>query len=88
MRTDRRTDMMKLTVTFRNFAKSPNKLVLTDEGVDFIIYYSDFGVCLSLYSSHILPCIHIYVLSAEGVFVLASFLDFLFILQCAVNKIV
>jgi hypothetical protein len=87
MRTDRRTDMMKLTVTFRNSAHSPNKLVLTDESVYFILYYSDFGVVLSSYSSHLLACIRRYVLSGKRSFMSASFLDILFILSPALSKI-
>ena len=79
---------MKLMVTFHNYEKSPNKLVLTDESVDFILYSSDSGVVLSLHSSHLLICVHRYVLSAEGAFKLASLLDFLFVLSPAVNKIV
>jgi hypothetical protein len=42
--------MLKLIVTFHNFVKAPNKVVLTDETVDFIMYNSDFIVVLSLYS--------------------------------------
>jgi hypothetical protein len=57
-----RTDIMKLMITFHNFAKSPNKLILTGESVDFILYYSDFGLVLSLYGSHLLTCIHRYVI--------------------------
>jgi hypothetical protein len=62
MRKDSRTDIMNLMITFHNFQKSPNKLVLTGKSVDFILYYSDFGLVLSLYGSYLLTCVHRYVL--------------------------
>ena len=68
-------------VTFGNFALALTKLALTNENVDFILYYSNFGVILSSYSSHLLTPTHRHVLSAEGAFMLASFLDFLSILS-------
>ena len=43
---NRKHKMKKLIVTSRNFVKSPNELVLTDESVDFILYFFFGFLCL------------------------------------------
>ena len=47
-----------MRTAFRSFAKLPNKLVFTDESADSILCYTDFGIFLSLYSLHLLICVH------------------------------
>ena len=47
MRTDGRTDMTKLVVAFRNFAKAPNKTRQNTLTEYFNLDYSIYKICIS-----------------------------------------